>query len=95
MESRRAELRSHYELQLSRSATYSPLIEDTRCRNTSVVFPVAPRHCDTYFGRGARSEHRRGPAIFRAQGFTVSFATPHPVIVQYAEVKRMFPRTRG
>jgi hypothetical protein len=74
-----------YELQLSRSATYSPLIQDTTLSDTSCVFPAPLSNCDTYFWR-VRGHNNQGFGNFSSASFTVSFAAPAlPVIVQYPD----------
>ena len=74
-----------YELQLSKSATYAPLIRDTTVSDTSVVFPSPLSNCDTYYWR-VRGQNGQGFGNFSSASFTVTFATPAvPVIVQYAD----------
>ena len=80
-----------YELQLSRSSSYSPLLQDTTVSDTSVQFPLPLANCVTYFWR-VRGKNAQGFGNFSSSSFTVSFATPAvPVIVQYPDGQTNVP----
>ncbi len=80
-----------YEVQLSKSASYSPLLQDTTLSDTSVVFPTPLSNCLTYFWR-VRGHNVQGYGPFSSASFSVSFATPAvPIIVQYPDSETNVP----
>jgi len=74
-----------YELQLSTSPAYSPLLQDSTLSSTSVVFPAPLLNCEKYYWR-VRGNNAQGIGPFSSASFRVMLATPAvPVIIQYPD----------
>ncbi|HYQ86637.1 MAG TPA: hypothetical protein VES59_05280 [Bacteroidota bacterium] len=80
-----------YQLQLSISAKYTPVVHDTTLSDTSVVFPDPLLNCTMYYWR-VRGWNSQTFGPFSSANFRVGLGTPAvPIIVQYADYQTGVP----
>ncbi|OLD80976.1 MAG: hypothetical protein AUI33_01415 [Ignavibacteria bacterium 13_1_40CM_2_61_4] len=74
-----------YQLQLSNSPNYTPLVHDTTLSDTSVVFSDSLLNCTSYYWR-VRGWNSQDFGAFSSANFRIELGTPAvPVIIQYAD----------